>query len=104
MNKRLRNIGLYVLIVILVIIVGTAVFDQPNPAKSTRTLRYSDFVEAVQENQVSRVLLSPDKGTAQVIETDGSRAEVNLAPDNELLKLLNDSLPSHHKFPLHACL
>ncbi|MDP6833848.1 MAG: ATP-dependent zinc metalloprotease FtsH3 [Prochlorococcaceae cyanobacterium ETNP1_MAG_9] len=91
MNKRLRNVGLYVLIVIVVIIVGTAFFDQPDPATATRTLRYSDFVEAVQDKQVSRVLLSPDKGTAQVVESDGGRALVNLAPDNDLLKLLTDN-------------
>jgi len=91
LNKRLRNVGLYVLIVIVVIIVGTAFFDQPDPATATRTLRYSDFVEAVQDKQVSRVLLSPDKGTAQVVESDGGRALVNLAPDNDLLKLLTDN-------------
>ena len=91
MNKRLRNVGLYVLIVIVVIIVGTAFFDQPDPATATRKLRYSDFVEAVQDKQVSRVLLSPDKGTAQVVESDGGRALVNLAPDNDLLKLLTDN-------------
>ena len=73
------------------IIVGTAFFDQPDPATATRTLRYSDFVEAVQDKQVSRVLLSPDKGTAQVVESDGGRALVNLAPDNDLLKLLTDN-------------
>ncbi|MEJ6657460.1 MAG: ATP-dependent zinc metalloprotease FtsH, partial [Synechococcus sp. ChSW.bin.154] len=54
------------------------------------TLRYSDFVESVQEDQVSRVLLSPDRGTAQIVETDGRRAEVNLAPDKDLLKMLTD--------------
>ena len=87
MNKRLRNIGLYVLIVILVIIVGTTFLDRPtNTVSATRTIRYSDFVEAVQDNQVSRVLLSPDKGTAQVVESDGGRALVNLAPDNDLYK------------------
>jgi len=91
LNKRLRNVGLYVLIVIVVIIVGTAFFDQPDPATATRKIRYSDFVEAVQDKQVSRVLLSPDKGTAQVVESDGGRALVNLAPDNDLLKLLTDN-------------
>ncbi len=91
MNKRLRNVGLYVLIVIFVIILGTAFFDRPDPATATRTLRYSDFVEAVQDKQISRVLLSPDQGTAQVIEGDGSRALVNLAPDKDLLKLLTDN-------------
>jgi len=91
LNKRWRNIGLYVLIVVVVIFVGSAFFDKPSPTKASRTLRYSDFIEAVQERQVSRVLISPDKGTAQVVESDGNRALVNLAPDQELLQLLTDN-------------
>ncbi|WP_269624197.1 ATP-dependent zinc metalloprotease FtsH [Prochlorococcus marinus] len=91
MNKRWRNIGLYVLIVVVVIFVGSAFFDKPSPIKASRTLRYSDFIEAVQERQVSRVLISPDKGTAQIVESDGNRALVNLAPDQELLQLLTDN-------------
>ena len=91
MNKRWRNIGLYVLIVVVVIFVGSAFFDKPSTTRATRTLRYSDFIEAVQEKQVSRVLISPDKGTAQIIESDGNRALVNLAPDQQLLQLLTDN-------------
>ena len=91
MNKRWRNIGLYVLIVVVVIFVGSAFFDKPSPTKASRTLRYSDFIEAVQEKQVSRVLISPDKGTAQIVESDGNRALVNLAPDQELLQLLTEN-------------
>ncbi|MEO1002210.1 MAG: ATP-dependent zinc metalloprotease FtsH3 [Cyanobacteria bacterium J06638_7] len=90
MNKRWRNAGLYVLLVIVMIAVGTAFLDRPNPASAPRTLRYSDFVEAVQANEVSRVLISPDRGTAQVVESDGRRATVNLAPDQDLLKLLTE--------------
>ena len=90
MNKRWRNIGLYVLLVVVVVVVGTAFLDRPDPATTARTLRYSDFVEAVQEDQVSRVLISPDRGTAQVVENDGRRAEVNLAPDKELLGMLTE--------------
>lgn len=90
MNKRWRNVGLYVLLVVVVIVVGTAFLDRPDPSTAARTLRYSDFVEAVQDNQVSRVLISPDRGTAQVVENDGRRAEVNLAPDKDLLKLLTE--------------
>jgi cell division protease FtsH len=89
-KKRWRNAGLYVLLVIVVIAVGTAFLDRPDPANAPRTLRYSDFVEAVQANEVSRVLISPDRGTAQVVENDGRRAVVNLAPDKDLLKLLTD--------------
>jgi cell division protease FtsH len=90
LNKRWRNVGLYVLLVVVVIVVGTAFLDRPDPSTAARTLRYSDFVEAVQDNQVSRVLISPDRGTAQVVENDGRRAEVNLAPDKDLLKLLTE--------------
>ena len=90
MKKRWRNAGLYVLLVIVMIAVGTAFLDRPDPANAPHTLRYSDFVEAVQDNEVSRVLISPDRGTAQVVENDGRRAVVNLAPDKDLLKLLTD--------------
>jgi cell division protease FtsH len=44
----------------------------------------------VQDNEVSRVLISPDRGTAQIVQNDGQRAVVNLAPDKDLLKLLTD--------------
>ena len=90
MKKRWRNTGLYVLLVIVFLAVGSAFLERPDPANATRTLRYSDFIEAVQGNEVSRVLISPDRGTAQVIENDGQRAEVNLAPDRDLLKILTE--------------
>jgi cell division protease FtsH len=89
-KKRWRNVGLYVLLVIVFIALGTAFLDRPDPARAARTLRYSDFVEAVQANEISRVLISPDRGTAQVVENDGERAVVNLAPDKDLLRLLTD--------------
>ena len=90
MKKRWRNAGLYVLLVIVFLAVGTAFLDRPAPANAPRTLRYSDFIEAVQGNEISRVLISPDRGTAQVVENDGQRAVVNLAPDRDLLKLLTE--------------
>ncbi len=91
MNKRWRNVGLYVLAVITVIFIGTSVFDKPSTESSTKTLRYSDFIEAVQDKEISRVLISPDNATAQVVENDGSRSEVNLAPDKDLLKILTEN-------------
>ncbi len=75
----------------MVIIVGTAFFDRPDPSNAIKSLRYSDFIEAIEDNQISRVLISPDKGTAQIFESDGSRAEVNLAPDQDLLSLLTEN-------------
>ena len=84
MNKRWRNIALYFLIVVVVLFVGTAFLDCPNESRESKSLRYSEFIDAVQDKQVSRVFISPDNGTAQIIENDGSRAQVNLAPDKEL--------------------
>ena len=91
MNKRWRNVGLYVLAVITVIFIGTSVFDNSNTENVTKTLRYSDFIEAVEDKEISRVLISPDNGTAQVVENDGTRSEVNLAPDKDLLKILTEN-------------
>lgn len=91
-KKGWRNAGLYVLLVVVLIALGTAFMGgKPAPANAPRSLRYSDFIEAVQANQISRVLISPDRGTALVVESDGRRAEVNLAPDKDLLKILTDN-------------
>jgi len=91
-KKGWRNAGLYVLLVVVLIALGTAFMGgRPAPANAPRSLRYSDFIEAVQANQISRVLISPDRGTALVVESDGRRAEVNLAPDKDLLKILTDN-------------
>jgi len=91
-KKGWRNAGLYVLLVVVLIALGTAFMGgRPAPANAPRSLRYSDFIEAVQANQISRVLISPDRGSALVVESDGRRAEVNLAPDKDLLKILTDN-------------
>ena len=88
MNKRWRNIGLTALLVLAIVVIAPAFIGGGNSQQEARTMRYSDFVEAVEDNQISRVLISPDRGTAQVVENDGRRAQVNLAPDKELLGLL----------------
>ena len=88
MNKRWRNIGLTALLVLAIVVIAPAFLNGGNTQQEARTMRYSDFVEAVEDNQISRVLISPDRGTAQVQENDGRRAQVNLAPDKELLGLL----------------
>ena len=57
----------------------------------TKTIRYREFLESVREKEVSRVLISPDNGTAQVLDKDGVRYEVNLALDKDLLKILTEN-------------
>jgi cell division protease FtsH len=89
LDKRWRNLGLYLLLVVVVVWGGTFLIPATRTTER-ETLRYSEFVEAVQDNQVSRVTISTDQSTAKVVERDGRNADVNLAPDKDLLKLLTD--------------
>ena len=91
-KKSWRNAGLYVLLMVVLIALGTAfVGGRSNtPNNAPVNLRYSDFVEAVQSNEISKVLIAPDRGTALAVKSDGQRAQVNLAPDKNLLSLLSE--------------
>lgn len=86
MNKRWRNAGLYALLAIVVIALGTAFFDkQP---QSRETWRYSDFIQAVEKGRVAQVRLSADRTRALVKPQDGSQVLVNLPDDPELISIL----------------
>ena len=86
MNKRWRNAGLYALLAIVVIALGTAFFEkQP---QSRETWRYSDFIQAVQKGRVAQVRLSSDRSKALVKPQDGSQVVVNLPNDPELIDIL----------------
>ncbi|HJL68091.1 MAG TPA: ATP-dependent metallopeptidase FtsH/Yme1/Tma family protein, partial [Prochlorococcaceae cyanobacterium Gl_MAG_24] len=73
MDKRWRNLGLYLLLVVVVLWGGSFLIRAPGTTER-ETLRYSEFVEAVQDNQVSRVTISTDQSTAKVVERDGRNA------------------------------
>jgi cell division protease FtsH len=85
-NKRWRNAGLYALLFIVVIALGTAFFDkQP---QSTQTWRYSQFIQEVKNNGVAQVRLSADRSTALVKAKDGTQVKVTLVNDPELINTL----------------
>ncbi len=89
MNKRWRNAGLYALLAIVVIALGTAFFDkQP---QSRETWRYSDFIQAVEKGRVAQVRLSPDRTRALVKPQDGSQVIVNLPDDPDLINILTQN-------------
>ncbi len=89
MNKRWRNAGLYALLAIVVIALGTAFFDkQP---QSRETWRYSDFIQAVEKGRVAQVRLSADRSKALVKPQDGSQVIVNLPDDPQLINILTEN-------------
>ncbi len=87
MNKRWRNAGLYVLLVVVVIALATAFFDQPRV--ETQSIRYSEFINQVENNRIENVVLSSDKTQARYASPDGvGRVVVNLPQDPELVNIL----------------
>lgn len=86
MNKRWRNIGLYTLLAIVVISLGTAFFDRQSSETTVRR-KYSEFIQEVQAGKVEKVQISADRTIARF--HDGtSTVYVNLPPDSELLDIL----------------
>ncbi len=87
-NKRWRNAGLYALLFIVVIALGTAFFDkQP---QSRETWRYSQFIDEVQKGAVERVSISADRTTALVTSrSDPNKKLVTLVNDPELINTLS---------------
>ena len=90
----MRQLKRLLLAPLFLIISGCSNLSMMNQSQDyIKTLRYSDFIDAVQKKfkEISRVLISPDNATAQVIREDGVRYEVNLAPDKDLLKILTEN-------------
>lgn len=87
MNKRWRNAGLYALLAIVVIALGTAFLDkQP---QSRETWKYSKLIQEVQDGRIERVGLSADRTKALVTAQDGSKIIVNLPNDPDLISILS---------------
>ncbi|MGB3297426.1 MAG: ATP-dependent zinc metalloprotease FtsH3 [Phormidesmis sp.] len=90
MNKRWRNAGLYVLLVVVVIALATAFFDQPRV--ETQSWRYSKFIDEVEQDRIENVVLSSDRTQARFAAPDGTgRIIVNLPQDPELVNILTSN-------------
>jgi cell division protease FtsH len=77
-----------VLLAIVVVVLATVLFERPTP--NIQTWRYSRFIAEVEKNQVERVRIRPDRSMAEVATSDGTKVEVNLPNDPDLLKILMD--------------
>ncbi|MBF2014585.1 MAG: ATP-dependent zinc metalloprotease FtsH3 [Rivularia sp. T60_A2020_040] len=90
-NKRWRNAGLYALLFIVVIALGTAFFDN-NQAQNTDSWRYTEFLQEVQKGRVEKVSLSSDRSRALVTpKYESNKKVVNLVNDSELINTLTQN-------------
>ncbi|MGD1949621.1 MAG: ATP-dependent zinc metalloprotease FtsH3 [Leptolyngbyaceae cyanobacterium] len=91
MNKRWRNAGLYVLLVVVVIALATAFFAQPRI--ETEAWRYSRFVNQIEEGAIEKVYISADRTQARFPDPTGEerRIVVNLPSDPGLVDILTEN-------------
>ncbi|MEM7065994.1 MAG: ATP-dependent zinc metalloprotease FtsH3 [Cyanobacteria bacterium P01_B01_bin.77] len=91
MNKRWRNAGLYVLLVVVVIALATAFFEQPRI--ETEAWRYSRFINEVENGSIEKVYISADRSQAKFPDPTGEerRIVVNLPSDPGLVDILTDN-------------
>ena len=83
--KKLRNQFVSALAV-----ANGALLSMPQAASAMvgGKLSYSRFIEAVNANEIARVVIAPDGQSAKMITVDGNPAEVALLSDPNLFKLL----------------
>lgn len=86
MNKRWRNVGLYALLAVVVIALGTTFLEKQNQVPET--WKYSQFIEKVQQNNIAKVELTGDRTKARVTAEDGTKVLVNLPNDPGLINIL----------------
>ena len=67
-NKKWRNAGLYVLLAIVVVALGTAFLDRE--PQSRQTWAYSKLIDEVENGRVETVKITADRTKAQVIDND----------------------------------
>ncbi len=83
MKKRWRNVGLYALLLLVVVALLTSFLDG-SPQASKESWRYSDFINAVEKQEVVGIQISPDRSKATVKLKTSEKVEVNLPPDPSL--------------------
>ena len=88
-NKKWRNAGLYVLLAIVVVALGTAFLDkQP---QTRQTWAYSKLIDQVENNQVETLKISADRTRALVTDQEGTSIQVNLPNDPQLIDILMEN-------------
>lgn len=91
MKKRWRNVGLYALLFLVIVILATTFIEDRSQPRHM-TWRYSDFLKEVEAQRVTKVQIKPDRSSAVVTNTAGEKIDVNLVPDD---RTLIDTLTKH---------
>ncbi|MGL5808216.1 MAG: ATP-dependent zinc metalloprotease FtsH3 [Xenococcaceae cyanobacterium] len=86
-NKKWRNAGLYVLLVIVVLALGTQFFDNSG-TQSQESWKYSKFISEVESGKVETVRLRADRTQAVAVNQEGGSVLVNLPNDPQLFDIL----------------
>ncbi len=91
MNKRWRNAGLYVLLVVVVIALATAFLDQERI--EVQDWRYSRFINEVESRAIEKVNITADRSQAYFPDPTGEagRIVVNLPSDPGLVDILTEN-------------
>ncbi|MDB9314859.1 ATP-dependent zinc metalloprotease FtsH3 [Spirulina sp. CS-785/01] len=87
-NKKWRNAGLYVLLVIVVLALGSAFLD--SPSENRETWKYSRLIQEVQNEKIETIKMTADRSQALVTAQDGTQVLVNLPNDPELIDILSE--------------
>jgi cell division protease FtsH len=95
-NKNWRSFGLYALLAIVAVTLGTTLIDS-SQTKPQEEWRYSRLLEAVQSKPptVSRVIVNNDRTWAEAVIAGGAsgnkKVRVNLPNDPEFVDILTDN-------------
>ncbi len=88
-SKKWRNAGLYALLLIVLVALASAFFDRET--QSREVLKYSDFIQQVENHKINRVTLSSDRTEARVPNPAGPYYIVNLPNDPQLINILTEN-------------
>jgi len=88
-SKKWRNAGLYALMLIVLVALASAFFDRETQTREV--LKYSDFIQQVENHKITRVSLSSDRSEARVPNPSGPSFIVNLPNDPQLINILTEN-------------
>ena len=89
-NKKWRNAGLYVLLAIVVVALGSSFLEKQPQAR--QTWAYSTLIDQVENQKVETVKISADRTKAVVTDQEGNPILVNLPNDPQLIDILMEKV------------